>query len=26
MRQCLTSGGESAVREEQLEKLFLTLA
>jgi DNA-binding FrmR family transcriptional regulator len=26
MRQCLTSGGESAVTEEQMEKLFLTLA
>ena len=26
MRQCLASGGESAVSEEQMEKLFLTLA
>jgi len=26
MRQCLASGGVSAVNEEQLEKLFLTLA
>ena len=26
MRQCLTSGGESAVSEEQVEKLFLTLS
>ena len=26
MRQCLASGGASAVSEEQLEKLFLTLA
>jgi DNA-binding FrmR family transcriptional regulator len=26
MRQCMTSGGESAVTEEQMEKLFLTLA
>jgi len=26
MRQCLASGGVSAVSEEQLEKLFLTLA
>ena len=26
MWQCLTSGGESAVSEEQMEKLFLTLA
>ena len=26
MRQCLASGGESAVTEEQMEKLFLTLA
>jgi len=26
MRQCLAGGGESAVTEEQMEKLFLTLA
>jgi len=26
MRQCLASGGVSALSEEQLEKLFLTLA
>jgi DNA-binding FrmR family transcriptional regulator len=26
MRQCLTSGEEAAVSEEQLEKLFLALA
>jgi len=26
MRQCLDSGGESAMTEEQMEKLFLTLA
>ena len=26
MRQCLADGGESAVTEEQMEKLFLTLA
>jgi DNA-binding FrmR family transcriptional regulator len=26
MRQCLAGEGESAVSEEQLEKLFLTLA
>jgi DNA-binding FrmR family transcriptional regulator len=26
MRQCLAGGGESAVSEEQLEKMFLTLA
>ena len=26
MQQCLASGGASAVSEEQLEKLFLTLA
>ena len=26
MRQCLAGGGESAVSEEQMEKLFLTLA
>ena len=26
MRQCLASGGASAVTEEQMEKLFLTLA
>ena len=26
MRQCMASGRESAVTEEQMEKLFLTLA
>ena len=26
MRQCLTSGGEAALVEEQLERLFLSLA
>jgi len=26
MRQCLTSDGEPAMSEEQMEKLFLTLA
>jgi len=26
MRQCLAGGGELAVSEEQMEKLFLTLA
>ncbi len=26
MRQCLASGGEAALAEEQLERLFLSLA